>query len=282
MEAFPESPSTVHYDEQCQQDNSTESHETCYISIRQCSSYDPAPSFVLSSDNKMVPVIVVKYDIFLAIRYHIITTDELFDLGEANMNEGKRIAEIVKKCNPKSVTFNFECCSELTHEHFPNEEQTFRSIGLLIRNSYTVQVADFSLKALISAWKRLESSVEFHGLMGGNCPIKNLGTCNSRIILKFNVGTLLECNIPQLKAVGALSEKDMLSLLVARSKITGMRIDRVKQSIKSLDSMCIKEAHTRNIVCYSMFTYTKEEAVVGAFVIINPSTGYSIVAIFRL
>ncbi|MFA6089161.1 MAG: DNA polymerase II [Candidatus Woesearchaeota archaeon] len=85
-------------------------------------------------------------------------------------------------------------------------------------------------------------------------------------LYKNDKNKLAEYNFVDAKLVYDILQKDMLSLLIARSKITGMRIDKVKQSIKSLDSMYIKEAHKRGIVCYSMFSYNKEEPVVGAYV----------------
>jgi DNA polymerase II len=77
---------------------------------------------------------------------------------------------------------------------------------------------------------------------------------------------LVEYNLVDAKLVYDILMKDQLSLLIERSRITGMRIDKVKQSIKSLDSMYIKSAHKRKVVCYSMFSYNKEEPVVGAYV----------------
>lgn len=85
-------------------------------------------------------------------------------------------------------------------------------------------------------------------------------------LYKTDKEKLAKYNLIDSKLVYDILKKDMLELLIKRSRITGMRIDKVKQSIRSLDSMYIKEAHKRGVVCYSSFNFSKEEPVQGAYV----------------
>lgn len=76
-----------------------------------------------------------------------------------------------------------------------------------------------------------------------------------------------------------LEKKELIKLLKRRSAITGMRLDKVRQSIRSLDSMYLKEAHKRGIVCPTAFTNQKDEAVEGAYVMASKPGIYELMLV---
>ena len=60
-------------------------------------------------------------------------------------------------------------------------------------------------------------------------------------------------NLQDARLVIKIIEKtNALNLAIERSTLTGMQIDRVSASIASLDSLYLREARKRNIVCPSM------------------------------
>jgi hypothetical protein len=198
----------------------------------------------------MVPVLKINYDIFCNIHNAIkngVTND--------TNDEIKKIHDIItQKCSPQTTTFNFECCSGLSHNNFPNEPETFEAIGYFLRNSYIIQVADFSLKCLINAWKKFESNQNFMALFGGLCPLKQIGTCNRSIELKFNPKILSECKVAPLRGVGTLSESDFLVLHAMGSTIAFTTINQ-NDAIYTTQILTVAEKYDNkkpNIDCFEL------------------------------
>ncbi|MDD4877425.1 MAG: DNA polymerase II [Candidatus Nanoarchaeia archaeon] len=88
-----------------------------------------------------------------------------------------------------------------------------------------------------------------------------------------NPQLLADYNLQDARLVIKIIEKsNALSLAIERSLLTGMQIDRVSASIASLDSLYIREARKRGLVCPSMSYAEKETMVKGAFVM-EPKPG---------
>jgi hypothetical protein len=123
----------------------------------------------------------------------------------------KKETEQIKKMSPKNVVFNFECCGGIQNEIFPDEKNTLMSIFYFLRNGYTIQVADFTLKALITGWKKFENDPQFSILFGSVCPFVKIDECNDQMNLKFSIDALANCDVPQLRAVALLVEPDKIT-----------------------------------------------------------------------
>lgn len=88
-----------------------------------------------------------------------------------------------------------------------------------------------------------------------------------------NPQLLADYNLQDARLVIKIIEKsNALNLAIERSLLTGMQVDRVSASIASLDSLYIREARKRNLVCPSMAYAEKESMVKGAFVM-EPKPG---------
>ncbi len=78
---------------------------------------------------------------------------------------------------------------------------------------------------------------------------------------------LVEYNLNDCKLVYDIIQKtDVLNLSIQRSLLTGMPLDNVKASIASLDSLYIKEAIKRKIVCPTGKYDDSEERITGGYV----------------
>jgi DNA polymerase-2 len=69
-----------------------------------------------------------------------------------------------------------------------------------------------------------------------------------------------------------LEAKDIINLTITRSLLTGMPLDRVQASVATLDSLYIREAKKRKIICNSGQYSDKDSGILGGFVM-NPKTG---------
>lgn len=63
-----------------------------------------------------------------------------------------------------------------------------------------------------------------------------------------------------------LRKKKLIELMQKKSMLTGMQLDRVKGSVASLDSLYIREARARGIVCPNASFADREERIKGAYV----------------
>lgn len=72
--------------------------------------------------------------------------------------------------------------------------------------------------------------------------------------------------------IGILEKKDIINLYTTKSRLTGMPLDRVQASVATLDSLYLREARKRGIVCNSSHYNEKERGLTGGYVM-NPKTG---------
>jgi DNA polymerase-2 len=79
-------------------------------------------------------------------------------------------------------------------------------------------------------------------------------------------GRLARYNLQDAVLVYRIAEKErLIDVSMALSALTGMQLDRVKASIATLDSLYVREARRRGIVCPSVGT-SPRKAVVGGYV----------------
>jgi len=77
-----------------------------------------------------------------------------------------------------------------------------------------------------------------------------------------------------------LNEKKLIELMIKKSLITGLQLDRVKGSVAALDSLYIREARKRGYVCPNSSFGERTERIKGAHVM-KPKPGiYDYVAVF--
>ncbi len=78
---------------------------------------------------------------------------------------------------------------------------------------------------------------------------------------------LVDYNLEDAKLVYEIIEKTgTLDLTIQRSLLTGMPLDRVNASIASLDSLYLKEARKRNLVCPTASFGDREKRIIGGYV----------------
>ncbi len=86
-------------------------------------------------------------------------------------------------------------------------------------------------------------------------------------LFKKKPEALVEYNLKDAELVIEILEaKDIINLVIKRSMLTGMQIDRVSASIASLDSLYIRETKKRGYVCNSLSFAEREERIKGGFV----------------
>jgi len=77
-----------------------------------------------------------------------------------------------------------------------------------------------------------------------------------------------------------LKEKKLIELMIKKSLITGLQLDRVRGSVAALDSLYIRETKKRGFVCPNSSFGERTERIKGAYVM-NPKPGiYDYVAVF--
>ncbi|MDI6737613.1 MAG: DNA polymerase II [Nanoarchaeota archaeon] len=119
---------------------------------------------------------------------------------------------------------------------------------------------------------RLETAARTFVGEGKLVKFKNKGNEIDEMFVK-NPQLLADYNLQDARLVIKIIEKsNALNLAIERSLLTGMQIDRVSASIASLDSLYIREARKRRLVCPSMAFAEKESMVKGAFVM-EPKPG---------
>jgi DNA polymerase-2 len=86
-------------------------------------------------------------------------------------------------------------------------------------------------------------------------------------LFKKHPEELVEYNLKDAELVLEILEaKDIINLIIKRSMLTGMQIDRVSASIASLDSLYLRETKKRGYVCNSSGFAEREERIKGGFV----------------
>src|SRR3989338_8194804 len=135
----------------------------------------------------------------------------------------------------------------------------------LLKNSF-IKLDDYKLdtaaKTIIGKKKALDFS-------GDNAENKHKLGKGAQIeeLFKHDPLTLVKYNEKDAELVLEILEaKDLINLVIQRSMLTGMQIDRVNASIASLDSLYIREARKRGYVCQGSAYSEGEERIKGGFV----------------
>ncbi len=99
-------------------------------------------------------------------------------------------------------------------------------------------------------------------------------------IIKKDPKRVADYNLQDARLVTLILEKlNLIDLNIKKSLITGMQLDRVKQSVASLDSLYIRSAHKRGYVCPNSRHGERGERIKGAYVM-KPNPGiYDFVAV---
>ena len=101
----------------------------------------------------------------------------------------------------ESVVFNWECCGGCCDAGFVDTALVMRAVEVLLGRGFTLMFSDFSLKALLGAWRAGAAA----GALGP-CPLVKLGEFSSRFELRFDPAALQKCGSAQLERVGELCE----------------------------------------------------------------------------
>lgn len=126
--------------------------------------------------------------------------------GTTDSNDTSRYADLcqllehIRAVEPRSVVFNWECCSACSDESFGGQRETetvLDLMSLLLERSHMVMCSDFSLKALIKQW----STRRF-----GPSPFVKIGDFGTSMHLHFDTAKVAECPSAQLQRAGDLCE----------------------------------------------------------------------------
>jgi len=107
----------------------------------------------------------------------------------------------------ESVVFNWECCGGCSDAGFVDTALVMRAVEVLLARGFTLMFSDFSLKALLGAWRSGAAA----GALGP-CPLVKLGEFSSRFELRFDPSALQTCGSAQLERVGELCENGEASV----------------------------------------------------------------------
>jgi len=104
---------------------------------------------------------------------------------------------------------------------------------------------------------------------------------NFEDIIKKTPERVVEYNLKDSQLVlDILKKKRLIELMIKKSLITGMQLDRVRGSVASLDSLYIRRARNRGYVCPNSSFGERQERIKGAFVM-NPKPGiYDYIVVF--
>lgn len=133
----------------------------------------------------------------------------------------------------------------------------------LLRNSF-IKLDDYKLDTAAQSILGKKKAIDFdHNNKekgkGKGAQIEELFETDPEALVKYNAKDA-ELVIEILEA------KDLINLVINRSMLTGMQIDRVNASIASLDSLYIRETRKRGYVCTCSAYSEREERVKGGFV----------------
>jgi hypothetical protein len=160
------------------------------------------------------------------------------DLSEIETQLSDDIAEAT------DTVLNFECCGCVGSEggfKTVDNDLVMKLVNTVLQTGGLVLFSDFSLKALITAWKP-----EFWGPI----PFVNMGSCSDYVKIRFNPKVLQQCPLGQLRAVGDLcanpskeEEEEDISVAGLKAMIStivyGLSPEAMKASEYSLQVLTI-------------------------------------------
>ncbi len=134
----------------------------------------------------------------------------------------------------------------------------------LLKNSF-IKLDDYKLDTAAREIVGKKKAIDFHETgksssgKGKGAQIEELFEKDQEALVKYNQK---DAEL----VIDILEAKDLINLVIKRSMLTGMQIDRVNASIASLDSLYIREAKKRGYVCISSKYKETEERIKGGFV----------------
>lgn len=130
----------------------------------------------------------------------------------------------------------------------------------LLKNSF-IKLDDYKLDTAAQEIVGKKKAIDFHekGGIGKGAQIEELFDKDPETLVKYNQK---DAEL----VIDILEKKDLINLVIKRSMLTGMQIDRVNASIASLDSLYIRETRKRGYVCNSSAYTEREERAKGGFV----------------
>ena len=174
---------------------------------------------------------------------------------------------LLKKC--KKLKINFAIGRDDSLPKLKLEESFFRDSKIdvggrqvldalgLMKISF-IKVPDYKLDTVANSILGDRKLIQSHG----SEKYKEIDEAFSK-----NKKKLVEYNLKDAELVLRIIEKTkILELTIKRSLLTGMPLDRVNASIASLDSLYIREANKKNLVCPSGNFTVKEEGIKGGYV----------------
>jgi len=129
----------------------------------------------------------------------------------------------VRRVQPDSVVFNWECCSGCMHEHFHSSTIVMDLVKQLLDRGFMVMFSDFSLKALIKDWRE--------DLLGPK-PFVKTTQFDNKFKLRFDPASLRTCPSAQLQKLGELA-RDGKAELHAMPETIGFSVDWQKADCTS-------------------------------------------------
>lgn len=147
--------------------------------------------------------------------------------------------------------------------------------GIAMLKDAFIKLNDYKLDTAAKAFTGKKKAVDFS---------KNNKGAEIEEMYRNNPETLVKYNQKDAELVVEIFEaKDLINLVMKRSMLTGMQIDRVSASIASLDSLYIRETKKLGYVCNSAQYAETDERIKGGFVR-NPNPGiydYIVVCDFK-
>lgn len=134
----------------------------------------------------------------------------------------------------------------------------------LLKNAF-IKLDDYKLDTAAKAILGKKKALDF-AEKDGEGKAKGKGAIIEELYAK-DPETLMKYNAKDAELVLEILEaKDLINLVIQRSMLTGMQINRVNASIASLDSLYIRETKKRGYVCNSSLYSETEERIKGGFV----------------
>lgn len=176
------------------------------ITLTNPPSYDPLPTNQTCEDGKIHIYSCPLEKEPLGCLIRVFENRDKDDLSEMEIRLSKDIAEAT------DTVLNFECCDGMgSADGFKTVDNNLvmELVNTVLERGGLVLFSDFSLKALIHAWKP-----EFWGPI----PFVNMGCCSGYVKIRFDPKVLQQCPLGQLRAVGDLcanSSKEEEDIAVA-------------------------------------------------------------------
>lgn len=134
----------------------------------------------------------------------------------------------------------------------------------LLKNSF-IKLEDYKLDTAAQTFLGKKKTIDFAKKDTAGNSISKARQIEE--LYQKNPEKLAEYNLRDAELVLEILEaKNLINLVIQRSMLTGMQLDRVSASIASLDSLYLRETRRRGYVCNSVQYSETEERIKGGFV----------------